>query len=34
MIRIYPARRAGGGERGNLGSPLTYFTHLRYTTLK
>jgi len=22
MIRIYPALRAGGGERGNLGSPL------------
>jgi len=22
MIRIYPARREGGGKRGNLGSPL------------
>jgi hypothetical protein len=22
MVRIYPSRREGGGERGNLGSPL------------
>jgi len=27
MIRIYPALRAGGGERGNLGSPLHEIQH-------
>jgi hypothetical protein len=24
MVKMFPSRRAGGGERGNLGSPLTY----------